>query len=143
MLRALALLVILAGGVAVAPTAALADVNDVTFRSLDVDDTLGRAADGTRALRVVETFVAEFPDHDQNRGMRRPLPETYNGQPLFPELISVTDETAQPRPAATDSDDGSFFITSAAPGYVHGAADLCLHVHDAERHVDVRRHRRR
>jgi uncharacterized membrane protein YgcG len=95
-------------------------VNDFVFTSLDADYTLTRADDGSSRLRVVETFTAEFPDTDQNRGMRRAIPDSYNGQPLHPELISVTDAEGDPRPAETDTDDGAFTITSAGDEFVHG-----------------------
>ena len=97
-----------------------ADVDDFTFQSLDVDYTLSRADDGTSRLRVVETFVAAFPDIDQNHGMRRLIPDTYNGQPLFPRLESITDENGRPRESESDSDDGVFSMTSRAGGFVHG-----------------------
>ena len=103
---------------AVGPVAG--DVDDFTFASLDVDYTLGRDDDGTSTLKVVETFVADFPDTDQNHGMRRQIPETYNGQPLNLDLVSVTDENGDPRPAETDDDDGIFTITSRADDYLHG-----------------------
>jgi len=109
---------------AAAPAAAapdaLAGVEDFTFSSLDVEYTLGRRDDGTSTLHVVETFTAEFPDIDQNRGMRRSIPDTYNGQPLHPRLVSITDAAGAPRPAETASDDGVYTMTSAAASYVHG-----------------------
>src|SRR5690606_26482023 len=67
------------------------------------------------------TFVARFPEFDQNRGMRRAIPEKYNGVPLNIHLESVTDGDGQPRPAETDSEDGFLYVTSAASSYVHGA----------------------
>lgn len=97
-----------------------ADVDAFVFDSLSVDYTLTRDEDGTARMRVVETFVAEFPESDQNRGMRRLLPETYNGQPLHPQLISVTDENGQARPVDTDSEDGTLGILTREPGYLHG-----------------------
>jgi len=110
---------------AVAPAAAVGpvagDVDDFSFSRLDVDYTLGRDDDGTSTLKVVETFVAEFPQTDQNRGMRRAIPDTYNGQPLNLHLVSVTDENGDPRPAETDDDDGTFTITSRSDDYLHGA----------------------
>jgi hypothetical protein len=96
------------------------DVDDFTFQSLEVDYHLSRADDGTSRLRVVETFVAEFPDTDQNHGMRRSIPDSYNGQPLLPHLVSVTDAEGDPREADTDEDDGVFSMTSREDGYVHG-----------------------
>jgi len=101
-------------------SAASADVDDFVFDSLDADYTLTRAEDGTSRLRVVETFVAVFPDADQNRGMRRAIPSSYNGQPLNPSLVSITDETGAERPAETDSDDGAFAMTSRSDDYLRG-----------------------
>ena len=67
----------------VAPVdAAPTGVDDFTFDSFDADYTLTRADDGTSRLRAVETIVAVFPETDQNRGIRRAIPDTYQGQPL-------------------------------------------------------------
>ncbi len=100
--------------------AAHADVDDFTFDSLTADYTLTRADDGTSRLRVVETLVARFPDIDQNRGIRRSLPDTYNGQPLHPHLVSITDQDGRERPAEAEDDDGVFSIVSRADDYLHG-----------------------
>nr|WP_241748111.1 DUF2207 domain-containing protein [Microbacterium aquimaris] len=102
-------------------TPAAADVDDFTFDSMTVDYTLTRADDGTSRLEVVEEFVARFPDADQNRGMRRAIPDTYNGQPLKPRLVSITDGEGNARAAESDSEDGTFVMTSRADDYVHGA----------------------
>jgi hypothetical protein len=77
-------------------------VDDFSFSSMTADYTLTRAADGTSRLRVVETIVAQFPDADQNHGIRRQIPDSYNGQPLRPELISVTDGDGTPRPSEVE-----------------------------------------
>ena len=87
---------------------------------MDVDYELGRAEDGTSTLRVVETFVAVFPEYDQNRGMQRRLDESYLGVPLNPELVSVTDEEGRARAVETESEDDVFIITSRADDFVHG-----------------------
>src|SRR5262245_50773921 len=105
--------------VGIAPPAH-AGVEDFSFESLDVDYRLGRADDGSSTLTVVETFVALFPDIDQNHGMRRAIPDSYQGAPLDPQLVSITDENGAPREAATDSEDGFFTMTSRADGFVHG-----------------------
>lgn len=97
------------------------DVDDFSFASLDVEYTLTRAPDGTSRMRVVETFVAEFPEFDQNRGMRRLIPNSYLGAPLFPSLVSVTDATGAARPVETDDEDDFLVVTSRADDYVHGA----------------------
>jgi len=98
----------------------LAGVDDFGFERMDAEYTLGRDDSGASTLRVVETFVAVFPDIDQNRGMRRAIPDRYNGQPLQPELVSITDGSGQPRPAEVEQGDGEFVMTSRADDYVHG-----------------------
>lgn len=105
-------------GVAGAP--AHAGVDDFSFESLDVDYRLGRAEDGTGTLTVVETFVALFPEFDQNHGMRHAIPDSYKGAPLHPQLVSITDENGAPRAAETESEDGLFIMTSRSGEFVHG-----------------------
>lgn len=109
-----------------AASPAAADVNDFSFDELTVDYTLTRDDDGASRLLVVERFVARFPDTDQNRGIRRSLPDSYNGQPLHPRLLSVTDENGAVRPAETDDDDGVFTITSRADDYLRGVQTFVL-----------------
>ncbi|WP_241245763.1 DUF2207 domain-containing protein [Microbacterium sp. 4R-513] len=97
------------------------NVDDFTFTSLDVDYTLTRADDGTSRLEVVERFVAQFPEYDQNHGMRRIIPDSYNGVPLHPELVSITDGDGAARAQEVEHDDGAYSMTSRADGFVHGA----------------------
>lgn len=105
---------------AVTDVVAAGDLDDFEFESLDVEYRLARAEDGTSTATVVETFVALFPEHDQNRGMQRRIPDANLGAPLRPELQSITDENGTPRPAEVDSDDGYYVMTSRADDYVHG-----------------------
>jgi uncharacterized membrane protein YgcG len=95
------------------------DLDDFSFSSLDVQYTLGREDDGTSTMLVVERFTAVFPEYDQNRGMRRSIPE-YTVGPHEPRLISITDGEGNPRPSETESEDGEFSMTSRAGDYVHG-----------------------
>ncbi len=97
-----------------------ADVDDFTFDSMTVDYTLTRDDDGVSRLAVVEQIVAVFPEADQNRGIRRLLPNRYNGQPLHPDVTSVTDENGAARPMEVDSDDGVTSIVSRADDFLHG-----------------------
>ncbi|MGK3951543.1 DUF2207 domain-containing protein [Microbacterium sp. I2] len=97
-----------------------ADVDDFAFENLNVEYQLDRDEDGTSTLTVVETFVALFPEHDQNRGMQRAVPEAHQGAPLHPELVSITDETGAERPSEVESEDGWYVMTSRADDFVHG-----------------------
>ena len=111
-------LVLTAGGLSAAP--AYADVDDFAFESLDVEYQLGRTDEGVSTATVVETFVAVFPEHDQNRGMRRTVPDSYQGAPLNPELVSITDGNGAERNAEVEHDDGWYIMTSRGDDYVHG-----------------------
>jgi len=102
------------------------DVDDFTFSSMDADYTLTRAADGTSRLRVVETLVAQFPDIDQNHGIRRLIPDSYNGQPLHPRLVSVTDESGAPRPSEVEDDEGVFSVVSRSDGFLRGSQTFVI-----------------
>lgn len=121
-LIALALALVLGAGITVwgGSPRALADVNDFEFESLDVEYQLGRAEDGTSTVTVVETFVAVFPEFDQNRGMQRRIPDSYLGAPLHPRLVSITDGEGNPREEETESDEDYYVMTSRAGDYVHG-----------------------
>lgn len=96
------------------------NLDDFRFDRLDVDYTLTRADDGTSRLDVVERFVAVFPEYDQNRGMRRSIPDSYQSAPLRPEFVSVTDAEGDPRPIEVTDEDGVFTMTSRADDYLHG-----------------------
>lgn len=103
-----------------AVSAAHADVNDFSFDSLEVDYHLSLDEEGRSVLRTEEHFIAVFPDHDQNRGIRRLLPQQYNGWPTDLSIVSVTDENGQSRGYETDTDDGILAITVRASDYLHG-----------------------
>ncbi|MER3393764.1 MAG: DUF2207 domain-containing protein, partial [Microcella pacifica] len=105
----------------VAPVAAVggavlpADVNDFTFDSFEAQYVLGRDDDGHSTLTTTETIVARFPEFDQNRGLRRAIPATYQGHTTSLEVVSVTDESGDPRPYSVDADSGIVTVTSAVP----------------------------
>jgi uncharacterized membrane protein YgcG len=96
--------------------------DDFFFESFDADYYLDTDDDGRSVLTTVETFVAVFPDIDQNQGMRRAIPGSYQGAPTDVEVQSVTDGDGNPRPYTLETDDDGFLlVTSAADECVHGA----------------------
>ncbi|MET0933073.1 MAG: DUF2207 domain-containing protein [Mycetocola sp.] len=98
------------------------DVSDFTFSSFDGEYTLGRDAAGHSTLTAVETFVAEFPDIDQNKGIIRAIPEGYLGVNLHTDIVSVTDAAGNPV-AYDDSETENGFVLLAlgTDDYVHGS----------------------
>ncbi|MCU1417672.1 MAG: hypothetical protein JWP32_1846 [Schumannella sp.] len=93
-----------AGISAIGGVGAVGGVDDFAFESLDVQYYLDRDDGGHSTLRTVETFVADFPESDQNRGIVRNIPITYGGtDALDPRRVdtrlhidSVTDEHGDP-----------------------------------------------
>lgn len=112
------------GGAAVAaipPQTVRADVNDFVFDSFSADYYLDTDEDGRSILTTVETFVAVFPDIDQNHGMRRAIPGDYQGIPTNVAVQSVTDGEGNPRPFTVETDDDGFvLVTSREDPFVHG-----------------------
>ncbi len=97
-------------------------VDDFTFDSFDAEYRIGRDADGHATLLTTETLVARFPEFDQNRGIRRSLPATYQGRTTGLQVLSVTDEDGRARPFEVTSEGGVVDIVSAVPEgqYVYG-----------------------
>jgi uncharacterized membrane protein YgcG len=75
---------------------ASADVEDFSFRSLTVDYYLEQLDSGRARLAVVETWVAEFPEIDQNRGIVRAIPERDGYKHLGVLVEDVLDENGDP-----------------------------------------------
>lgn len=108
-------------GVTLAPAQALsADVNDFTFSRYDADLYVGVDSDGRAVLRTVATYVAQFPDIDQNRGIQLLIPERYEGRPTDLTIDSVADGSGQPRDFEVDTDDGLRIVTIADDDFVYG-----------------------
>jgi uncharacterized membrane protein YgcG len=106
-----------AGGVA---AVVRSDVSDFSFTSYDADYYLAKDAEDHSTLRTVETFVAKFPNFDQNRGIIRAIPNDYDGVPLETIVISVTDANGKPVPYESNVDGGFTNLALGTDDYVHG-----------------------
>lgn len=95
------------------------DVNDFSFASFDAQYALDVTSDGRSTMDVVETLVADFPSSDQNRGIERILPNTYNDVSTNTVVTGVTDQNGNDVPYTADYSDG---VTLSIGGdeYVHG-----------------------
>lgn len=76
-------------GVALAPQAVQAGVDDFTFKDFEGHYYLSRDTEGRSMMRVVETFTAEFPDFDQNKGVVRAIPGEYDGHSVSVKVLSL------------------------------------------------------
>ncbi|WP_411698737.1 DUF2207 domain-containing protein [Conyzicola sp.] len=119
--RVLLTLLGVAALVAGVATPAAADTSDFEFSLFDADYVLSQAADGTSAVQVTETIVAEFPDYDQNRGIVRALPLWYQRAALNPTVTSVVDENGAPVFYEEVRDDEFLVLNLGTDDYVYGA----------------------
>ncbi len=135
--RSLAALALAVSGLALMPSAAAAstpgtapvltsaavaeeDVDAFSYASWDARYEIGLDDDGRSRMHVTETLVARFPDFDQNRGIVRGLPTSYEGAWTDTAVLSVTDETGADVPFETENDDGVLYILTGTDDYVQG-----------------------
>lgn len=99
-----------------------ADVNSFTIPGYTIDYTLSRDSEGRSTLRTVETIDAVFPTFDQNHGIERALPTTYDGHTTDLRVVSVTDDTNRSREYSTYESNGNLVLRIGSPDtYAHGA----------------------
>lgn len=104
-----------------APKANAYDTNDFTIKSFNSNYYLSRDKSLVSHMKVEETIVAVFPDYDQNHGIIRALPETYNNTPLHLNIASVTDENGVAYDYTTSkSNNNTVLKVGSADAYVHG-----------------------
>ncbi|MDF2461515.1 MAG: hypothetical protein K0S68_918 [Candidatus Saccharibacteria bacterium] len=102
-------------------TPAYAGVDDFTFTSFTADYKLTRDKDKVGHLRTVERLDAVFPDFDQNHGIIRAIPQTYEGHRTHLKNISVTDNLGNPLNYTTSSANNNLELKIGdADRYVHG-----------------------
>ncbi|MGI6612359.1 MAG: DUF2207 domain-containing protein [Candidatus Nanosyncoccaceae bacterium] len=101
-------------------TSVWAGVDDFYFDSLDVEYHLSVDEENRSVLKVKETFVAVFPDFDQNRGMVRAIPLSYQGHSLNLKLGEVY-RNGGVAPIAKDSIENGFRrLEIRDDSYIHG-----------------------
>ena len=113
-----------------------ADVNDFSFSSFEAtyDLSINKAKDNRPEMWVTERLVANFPETDQNHGIRRSIPELSYGK--YPGLISeieVTDENEQPREFEINIENGfvDLAIKPSDDSYVHGEQVYFIKYHQS------------
>ena len=98
-----------------------AGTQDFSYDSWSVDYQVGLDDAGHATARVTETLTAVFPEHDQNRGIVRGIPDRYEGASIDPRDFTVTDEQGAPVPFELESDEGFTAVLTGDNSYVHGA----------------------
>jgi len=102
------------------PSTAMAGVNDFTFQSFEADYYLSKSSDNRSTLKVVETITAEFPQFDQNKGIERAIPASYDGHSVSFHLDSLL-RNGQPEPVySQDKVNGNIVVGTGTEEYVKG-----------------------
>ena len=101
--------------------AAHASVNDFIIRDFQTDYYLDKDAEGRALLKTTELITAEFPVYDQNHGIERAVPTTYDGHSVNLNVQSITDQNDKKIPYILLSKNGNSVIRIGdANTYVHG-----------------------
>lgn len=133
LLRRLAIAALLVG-VLIHPAAYAADdtsvstsVHNFVISDFQIDYYLSKDPEGRSRLKTVERITAEFPDRDQNHGIERVIPNTYDGHPTSLKIEDVTEETYEAQnssrqtPYTTYESNGNTVVRiGEADTYVHG-----------------------
>jgi uncharacterized membrane protein len=90
-----------------------ADVNDFTVTSFKADYTLDKA-DPHGQLHVVEAIDVNFTD--QNHGILRAIPDSYNGHSLEVHINKISSSSATPAPYTTYESNGNTVLKIGDPG---------------------------
>lgn len=103
-----------------ASTAIRVDVDDFSYASWDARYEVGLDDDGRSHMHVTESLTARFPEVDQNKGIVRGLPTSYENAWLDVRVLSVTDETGADVPYETEQEDGLLLVLTGDDDYVRG-----------------------
>src|SRR5680860_1019988 len=102
------------------PNFASASVNDFRFSSFDADYYLSKDSEGRSTLKVIERLTAEFENFNQNKGIERAIPNSYDGHSTSFELLSLT-RNGQTEPVFEQSYQGNLVVVSTGTNdYVNG-----------------------
>ncbi|HSE29872.1 MAG TPA: DUF2207 domain-containing protein [Candidatus Saccharimonadales bacterium] len=98
-----------------------ANVQDFKIPRFEADYYLSSDKEAVSELRVEERITAIFPNFNQNHGILRAIPESYDGHGLELSIISVKNAQDQNVPYETYSENGNLVLQiGEADTYVHG-----------------------
>lgn len=120
---------ILAAGLLVLGMApmAYADTNDFSFRSFEARYDLSRDSQNRSVLKVREDLMAVFPDFDQNHGIERAIPKSYDNHPVNLQIRSILNKQGNQLDYTTYGSNGNLVIRIGdANAYVHGQREYFI-----------------
>ena len=99
-------------------------VDNFQFSNFNAKYYLSKNQEGQSSARVVETFTAEFPNYNQNKGMVRAIPEVYRNHSLNFKFISLT-RNGNPEPIYSQySENNNRIIETGAEEYLKGSQEF-------------------
>lgn len=103
------------------PNHADASTSNFSIKDFQADYYLGKNNSGHSTLKTVENITATFPDYDQNHGIERYLPMSYDKHRVDLSIESVTDANNNDVKYSTSrSGDNLVLRIGDANKYVHG-----------------------
>jgi uncharacterized membrane protein YgcG len=116
-----AVVVLAVVGLLPAQTISAASTNNFSISSYDIQYELSRDSESRSVLKTKEMIVAEFPSSNQNHGIERAIPKSYDGHSTSLNITSVMDGTGAAAPYSVyASGDTSVVRIGDKDTYVHG-----------------------
>ncbi|HMS93582.1 MAG TPA: DUF2207 domain-containing protein, partial [Candidatus Saccharibacteria bacterium] len=97
-----------------------ASLNDFTFREFEGNYYLSRDSDGRAVMRVVESFTAEFPNYDRNKGVIRGIPSSYQDHSVSVKVQSLKRNGNTEPIYRQYSSNGQWIVETGDDNYVQG-----------------------
>ncbi|MBI4034640.1 DUF2207 domain-containing protein [Candidatus Saccharibacteria bacterium] len=108
-------------GVLLAAPAAAQNTQNFTISSFEADYYLSRNQAKTSLLSVKEKIVAQFPDFDQNHGILRAIPQSYQDHTVNLQLVGVKKADGSAWPYSTYEQNDNLVLKIGDPDkFVHG-----------------------
>lgn len=105
----------------VMPTKALADVQDFEITNFTADYYLSKDKAKTSQLKVVEKIDVNYPNFNQNHGIERAIPNTYQNHKVNLRILSVEDAVGTPLKYTTRQANDNTVLRIGDPNvYVYG-----------------------
>lgn len=104
-----------------------ASVNDFRISDYRIEYQLGRDSSNRSTLLTKETITAEFPRTDQNHGIERAIPKTYDGHKTGVRMVSVIQPGGSNWNYEEVSDGDNLIVRIGdADSYLHGKQTFIL-----------------
>lgn len=112
LLRVLVLLLTVIGlQLSAAGPVAAQDTQNFIIRSMDATYRLSRDAQHISQMQVQEKIIAEFPSFDQNHGIMRAIPKTYQNHSVDLTIDKVTDSAGKSLKYTTSTSNDNLAVT--------------------------------